>query len=300
MSAVPHLYSVALFDILGFEARFAAYGLEAMATKYEQLISSVVRRNQRMSELEKMLGMEDEATWTAEGDAFVCNRIYGAYASDTILIWAHAPFPEARELSDQERSARASDPAHGWGYLPIPCDRFLEACSDVVCEALELDLPVRGAIAMGRAILDSGRGIFLGQPIIDAARMEKNQNLIGASLCQSYLSQPIPGLYVIPLDCHVKDSTVGDFSGLALNWPRRWRVTRKAERWQVQATERAAFSSTVMRLPTGNASSSALPPLGCVSVRSGENRSYSGVATPGLVQSARLASHSVRQTTPQR
>lgn len=226
---MPDLYSVALFDILGFEARFAAFGLEAMAAKYDQLIGSVIRRNRHMSDLATMLNMEDEARWTAEGDAFVCNRIYGAYASDTILIWAHSLFPEARGLSDQERSERASDPAHGWEYHPIPCDRFLDTCSRVICEALELELPVRGAIAMGRAILDAERGVFLGQPIIDAARMEKNQRLIGASICQSYLSQLIPGPYAIPLECHIKDSSAGDFSGLTLNWPRRWRVTRKTE-----------------------------------------------------------------------
>ncbi|MGD9841559.1 MAG: hypothetical protein AB7F79_03000 [Steroidobacteraceae bacterium] len=179
-----------------------------------------------MSELAAMLNMEDEATWTAEGDAFVNNRIYGAYASDTILIWAHTLFPEARGLSVQERAARASDPAHGWEYLPIPCDRFLEACSELVCEALELELPVRGAIAMGRAILDSERGVFLGQPIIDTARMEKNQKLIGASICGSYLNQVIPGPYAVPFNSHVKDSKQGDFSGLVLNWPRHWRVTR--------------------------------------------------------------------------
>lgn len=226
---MPHLYSIALFDILGFGSRFAACGLEAMAAKYDRLVDSIVRRNQHVSELAAMLHMEDEVTWTAEGDAFVCNRIYGVYASDTVLIWAHTLFPKARGLSDQERAARASDPAHGWEFLPIPCDRFLEACSEVVCEALELELPVRGAIAMGKAILDSERGVFLGQPIIDAARMEKNQKLIGASFCGSYLSQVIPGPYAVPLDCHVKDSRRGDFSGLVLNWPRHWRVTRRTE-----------------------------------------------------------------------
>jgi len=225
----PHLYSIALFDILGFEARFSAYGLEVMAAKYDQLIGSVVQRNQHMSELASMLHMEDEATWTAEGDAFVCNRIYGAYASDTVLIWAHALFPGGRGLSEHERAARASDPARGWTFLPIPCDRFLDACSEVVCEALELELPVRGAIAMGMAIMDSERGVFLGQPLIDAARMEKNQKLIGASFCRSYLSQIIPGPYAVPLDCHVKDLTSGHFSGLVLNWPRRWRLTRRTD-----------------------------------------------------------------------
>lgn len=229
MSSTPHLYSVALFDILGFEARFGTCGLEAMAEKYDSLIGSVINRNQHMSELATMLHMEDEATWTAEGDAFVCNRIYGAYASDTLLIWAHTLFPQARGLSDQERIARSSDPTHGWAYLPIPCDRFLEACGELVCEALELELPVRGAIAKGMAIMDLERGVFLGQPIIDAARMEKDQKLIGASLCGSYLSQVIPGPYAVPLESHVKEGRGGDFSGLVLNWPRHWRITRRTE-----------------------------------------------------------------------
>lgn len=230
MSEVPHLYSVALFDILGFGERFAASGLEAMATKYERLIDSVDQRNRHMAQLAECLHIEDEAIWSAEGDALVFNRVYGAYASDTILIWAHALFPEARGLSEQERILRAGNPSNGWKFLPIPCDRFLEACCEVVCVALELELPVRGAITMGQGILNARKGVFLGQPIIDAARMEKNQKLIGASICRSYLSsQVIPGPYALPAQWHIKDVDKGDFSGLVLNWPRHWRVTRRLD-----------------------------------------------------------------------
>jgi len=47
--------------------------------------------------------------------------------------------------------------------------------------SIEIGLPLRGAFSMGEAVLHLDRGVFLGQPIIDTARLEHTQLCIGAS-----------------------------------------------------------------------------------------------------------------------
>jgi hypothetical protein len=226
-----HLYALALFDVLGFESKFNAIGLLSMAELYERLIETIDHRNRRAEELADAFSssLENQAVWTAEGDVVVFNRVTGAYASDSLLVWAHALFPEARGISESERRANSTDPHLGWQYFPIPCDRFLEACCEILCRSVEIGLPLRGAVAMGSAILDPKRSIFLGGSIIEAARLERDQRIIGASLCESYLSQTIPGPYALPMTEHVKPVSSAAFSGLVLNWPRHWRITRKDE-----------------------------------------------------------------------
>lgn len=182
-------YFLGLFDVLGFENKFQRLGLSKISKLYEALVHEIDSRNNHESEFREAFRIEDEAIWTAEGDTFVFNRINGAYASDLLLLWAHAEFPEARGLPENVRDKKAADHAIGWMYHAIPCERFLEACSELICHALEIGLPLRGALAMGPAILDEKRRIFLGQPLIDAARAEKGQRIVGASLSPSFMAK---------------------------------------------------------------------------------------------------------------
>lgn len=85
---------------------------------------------------------------------------------------------------------------------------------------------MRGGIAAGGAILDVSRNIFLGQPIVEAARLEKGQRFIGSSFGVSLLGQTIPNRFTLQFDQHIKENFSAQWSGMALDWPRHWRDTR--------------------------------------------------------------------------
>jgi hypothetical protein len=238
MPPVFNRFVLCFFDVLGFETRFSDLGLAGMLEKYVALTRLVDERNEHMRRLFKGMEFSEGAYWTSEGDAFVFSRIYGAYASDSLLIWANADFPSARypdalNLSPEERARRASEPGEGWKYHPVPCDNFLDLCNELLCHSLEIGLPLRGALAMGEAVLHLDRRIFLGQPLIDAARMEHSQQLIGASYTSSFMNQIVPKRYMVPFTEHLKSANVSQFQGNVLDWPRHWRTTRKTDPRQI-------------------------------------------------------------------
>lgn len=229
MSQDHQWYFIGLFDVLGFEEKFSRLGLSCMAELYNALISDVDAVNAHATELKNLLDIDDGATWTDEGDAYIFNRVDGAYASDSIVLWAHAHFPEARMLSQEQRESRASDPTDGWMYHLVPCDRFLEACSELLCHSLEVGLPLRGSVAMGPAIIEPERRVFLGKPLIEAARAEKAQRIIGAAFTPSFAAQVIPERFSVPFKQHIKTGSEALLSEYLLDWQRHWRRTRSGD-----------------------------------------------------------------------
>lgn len=223
-----HGYFVALFDVLGFEQRLKKLGLPGMLARYEALIEVVNFRKKHVQHVFHTLSFSEGAYWTSEGDLFLFTETHGTYASDSILLWGNRTWPDARDLSDEELQHNAADPAHGWKYHPVPCDNFLDVCNELMCRAVEIGLPLRGAIAIGDAVLDQERGIFLGKPIVDAARLENGQRLIGTSFCSTSSDLIVPPRFSIDLKRHIKDSHLELTTGAMLDWPRHWRRTRRA------------------------------------------------------------------------
>lgn len=228
-------YYVALFDILGFEERLKSFGLDGMLSRYEALIDVVNYRKKQMEHVFGALGFSEAPYWTAEGDVFIFSETYGAYASDSILLWANRTWPEARDVSDEVIRAAAGNLADGWKYHPIPSDNFLEVCNDIMCRGLEVGLPLRGAIAIGDAVLDRERSIYLGQPVVEAARLEGGQRLIGTSFCLSTTAQIIPPRFRLNFEEHIKESHRNLWGGSMLDWPRHWRRTRQTNLAEVIA-----------------------------------------------------------------
>lgn len=220
-------YALAFFDILGFEAKFKALGLSLMEERYRSLIQVINNHNTHMTALFEQHDFQESIYWATGGDVFPIVKIFGAYASDSILIWSNTQWPDARGKSEQERKQLASDPKQGWIYQTVPCDTFLRVCNEVICTSLELGLPLRGSLAMGEAILDNEERIFIGSPLIEAARLEKGQKFIGASCCPSFMNQIIPNRFLLPFEEHLKEGYSSIYGGAVLDWPRHWRATRK-------------------------------------------------------------------------
>lgn len=220
---------VALFDILGFEQKLTMIGLAEMLVRYESLIETVNYRKDQIKLVFGDRGFTEAPYFCNDGDVSIFNKIHGAYASDSILLWAESTWPAARGKSLDACKKLETDVANGWAYLPIPCDNFLDVCNDLICRSLEVDLPLRGAISMGGAVLDQEKNIFLGQPIVEAARLEKGQRFIGASFCKSATNQTIPKRFSLQFNQHIKDDYKGCWGQVVLDWPRHWRRTRSID-----------------------------------------------------------------------
>ena len=225
-------FFVCFLDVLGFESRFKSLNLGGMLEKYLQLVEIVNQRNTRTEKWFGSLNYSEGGYWTAEDDADISERLYGAYASDSIILFAHADFPQNRypdvlKITLEERECKKDDPAQGWMYHTIPCDNFLDLCNEIICHSIEIGLPLRGAFSMGEAVLHLDRGIFLGQPLIDSARLEHTQYSIGASFAKPFINQVIPKRYKLEFSNHFKKDSPPSFSGHILDWPRHWRKTRE-------------------------------------------------------------------------
>jgi len=188
---------VCLLDVLGFESLLNDLGLAAMEGKYRELVAWV---------REQKGGLD--IVPTPDGHVAVgWLEIGNAYFSDSLLFWTQ--------------------------YSKMALPSFTHAIAEAICFGLEAGLPLRGAIAVGEATLDSASGVFLGKPLVEVARTEKAQKWIGASFGPSF-SEPRfnNGFHlhtILPYKSQYKDLTSPFATGITVDWPRRWRETRKSD-----------------------------------------------------------------------
>jgi hypothetical protein len=187
-------FAFAMFDVLGFSCWLESVGLQSVLDTYHLLIERVVIRPNEKGGL--------SALQTPEGAIFAITGPPGyAYFSDTILLW-HP-------------------------LVPAFVDDFVTRCSELICEALAIGIPLRGAITLGDAVLSGESSFFLGMPIVEAAKLEKAQNWIGLTFGQSALWSPflaqIHGTAIIEYLPPTKEDSKRYASPIVLDWPRRWR-----------------------------------------------------------------------------
>jgi hypothetical protein len=180
---------VCLLDVLGFKNLFNKIGLEAIEKKYTELINLVA-------------ASEYPGTQMAVGGAYAMffGNINYAYFSDTIIFWI-----------DFKRDPR---------NLQV----MIDAMCKLICKSIEIELPLRGAIGIGEAIMQKENGIYLGKPIISAAIAEASQNWIGITLSNSfdepeYAGMPFPIANLLPYDRHVKLGKKDMVKDFVLNYP---------------------------------------------------------------------------------
>jgi hypothetical protein len=188
-------YILAVFDVLGFSALLSRMGLTEVTALYEKLIAEAVTKEAmrtftivRFSETEK-------------GSVLGTLPVSHAHFSDTILLWV----PLVQHFIDP----------------------FLARCADMVCEALKMGLPLRGAVAVGPAVMHSGTGTFVGGPVVEAAKLEQSQDWLGVSLGPSMLAADVSSEFdptlVIPYPVPFKKAQERIYADLALDWPNRFR-----------------------------------------------------------------------------
>ncbi len=193
----PTLKVVCFLDVLGFENRLKTLGLSKIQAKYKMLVEYVKSQTGGVDVVPTPDG-HVAVGWLALGNA---------YFSDTLLFWTE------------------------YNELAVPS--FSSLIADAICFGIEIELPLRGAIAVGHAELDSNEGIYIGNPLVEAARTEATQRWIGASFGPSF-SRPDfnKGFHlhtILPYKSHYKQADNEYATGMTVDWPRHWRETRKAE-----------------------------------------------------------------------
>lgn len=194
---VPEIrrYLIGVFDVLGFSAMLRTQGLEAVTEQYGRLIAEAVTkpamRTYNIIRFSK----------TQSGSVIGTLPVEHAHFSDTILLWV--PLVQ---------------------HYIAP---FLARCADMVCEALQMGLPLRGAVSAGRAVMHQSSSTFIGPPIVEAAKLEQAQDWLGVSLGASMLAFDISHEFdptlVVPYRVPLKRGKIKVPSGLALDWPIRFR-----------------------------------------------------------------------------
>jgi hypothetical protein len=186
---------VALFDVLGFEAMYREIGPHQMKAKYDRLVE-VARTKTDV----QAIGMASALSDGMNPMLFHLDISFH-YFSDTLLFWV---------------------PLEPQYFSP-----FFMRCIEIFLEAMKIGVPLRGAIAAGEAIMDKKEGVFLGTPIIDAARLEVAQDWLGVALAgslgdDSILRELDSGL-VLPYTPPCKADRPVLHAGFVLDWPRRAR-----------------------------------------------------------------------------
>jgi hypothetical protein len=222
----PLGFIVALFDILGFEFRLKRYGLDEILNRYQKIVDLIQKNDKKNKILFEKLKITGPLL-IKDGPPAVFYDIKAIYSSDSILIWSNLAWEMAQTQSIETLKKNENHPAFGYLSKSIPLQPFLTMCAEIICSSIEIDMPLRGAIAMGDAVFDEHKRIFLGDPIVDAARLERKQNCIGASICNSFIEQVDHKRFFLPYTKHFKEDFKEPRKEFALNWPLFWKNSRK-------------------------------------------------------------------------
>lgn len=193
--AVPTL--LFFFDVLGFSERVKEIGLSAIYAEYERLLAIVTENSSQM-----VLDGEPDGQGAYIPVMFTIPWSM-AYFSDTILLW-----------TDYSRGPLLLGAAKS-----VACQFF--------CDCFKSGLPLRGAMAAGPAVMDPVRRIFLGEPLIDAARAEAGQRCAGIGIAASW--EPYFGgalgraELLLPYADHIKPGYEAALASIVLDWPAVWR-----------------------------------------------------------------------------
>jgi len=192
----PQTYLLAFLDVLGFEALLERVGLAEVHARYALLLEQALRPQSQEKQWFRVKSI-------VQGEvvpALMWLPVQAAHFSDSLLLWVH--------------------------YHPGHVEEFLKRCSRVFCKALDLGIPLRGAVTVGDAVLDNSANVFLGKPLVEAARLESKQDWVGVALGASFKNEslriPIPPEKIRMHTPPLKDGATSLFSDLVLDWPRVW------------------------------------------------------------------------------
>ncbi|MEW6299607.1 MAG: hypothetical protein AB1671_18050 [Thermodesulfobacteriota bacterium] len=114
---------------------------------------------------------------------------------------------------------------------------------NLIAFALINGLPLRGALAFGECYIDPTKQLAVGQPIVDAYRLEQHQEWLGAAVSADQFREPskvVPlreGCGIVPYPVPTKTKVIPKGQLLALDWTRIPRMPPKVMQslWKINA-----------------------------------------------------------------
>lgn len=248
------LYSIALFDILGFSNFVQEHGTQTIRQLYDKLVGLIHRMESNAAGDAAFSGSVVPARASADWKenqliADANGYIHVCHFSDTFLIYTHYLFKkQAWWLRDAYYEPYPLLLGQvGSEYAPIFYEEhpiylsFLQVCMEFFCEAICAGIPLRGCIATGMATLDKHESVYFGRPLVEAARGEPAQNAIGVAFGRSFQNyHPVYNRYFIPYLANTKqnDSKAEFLSPMMLDWPRFWRGSRAFQNCSIEQSIR--------------------------------------------------------------
>lgn len=233
------LYSIALFDILGFSNFVTNNSTKVISALYNRLLDLINKQKSTPEGNASFAGSVVPAPtspdWKhnaliADANGFV--RV--CHFSDTFIIYVNYQLSKQgwwlRDTKYEPNPLLIGEA--GTPYYPIFIQSHaiylshLQTCMEFFCQAIFTGIPLRGCLSTGMALMDQEKSIFFGNPIVEAARGEAAQDAMGIAFGKSFNNyHPIYHDYFIPYLGHMKpNSNKTEFlSPMVLDWPRYWR-----------------------------------------------------------------------------
>lgn len=233
------LYSIALFDVLGFSNFVENNGTQRILDLYTKLLELIEKQKSTFSGETSFAGSVAPVPITPDwkSAALVANGngyINVVHFSDTFIIYVNYNLrKQGYWLADTIYDSHPLLLGEiGTPYMPIFYDRhniylsFLQTCMDFFCQAIVAGIPLRGCISTGMAMMDQHKSIYFGSPLVEAARGEPAQNSLGIAFGKSFNNyHPVYNNYFIPYIGHIKENNNKSkyLSPIVVDWPRYWR-----------------------------------------------------------------------------
>ena len=237
-AAEEQLYSIALFDILGFSDFVEQNGTEVIMDLYQRLLELVYRQQSSKEGELTITGVVPVPTsadctgsfYIAQGNGYV-NVIH---FSDTFILYVNYDI-KAPGFWLRDSKYESHPLVYNEDGTPIPenffrnagiLPSFLQTCMEFFCSALIAGIPLRGCISTGIARMDKFQNLYIGKPLVEAAKGETARKSIGITYGKSFCHyHSIYHDYHIPYLANIKEEhgAARYLSPMAVDWPRYWR-----------------------------------------------------------------------------
>ena len=239
ISNQEQVYSIALFDILGFSNFVENNGNEIVLELYNKLLDLIDVQKTTFDKGASLnasivpVPVSDDlksAILVADANGY----INACHFSDTFIIYVNYnlskhgyylingfndPYPLL--LGESEKIQYPIFYQKHNIYLS-----FLQTCMDFFCQAILAGIPLRGCVSTGLATMNFDKSIYVGSPLVEAVRGETARKSLGISFGKSFNnSHPIYNKYFIPYFDDIKEEKSKFLSPMVLDWARYWRET---------------------------------------------------------------------------
>lgn len=249
LSTQEQVYSIALFDILGFSNLVEKNGNQVVLDLYNKLLDIIDKQKStpdgNIDYAGSVVPVPISDDWkkgaliaNANGYVNVCHfsdtfLIYVNYQLSKPSYWLADTIYEPHPLLLGEKGTITYPVIYEQHHIYLS---FLQTCMEFFCQAIVAGVPLRGCVSSGLAIMDLYKSIYLGEPLVEAARGETAQNALGVAFGKSFNnSHPVYNKYFIPYLNHIKEGDKSKYlSPMMVDWARYWRESLEFKKFDLE------------------------------------------------------------------